>query len=261
MQRTNEFEAFTARFRYDPSKAFWVGVEREAFLADENGDIAPIAPEVLRRIQGEEYGYELSACQLETRVGPCPLEFLPALLMVSEDKLIATEQALGFHRIHKEVGPEDMPLDVYPDPAGRYAKIAACLDRETLRAACRVIGTHIHIGMQSPEAAMEAYEGVRESVDELCTLGDGSEGERLRLYKQMAPDWQPPRYGLWTNFYRAAVEKGFVNDPRQCWTLIRLSVHGTIEFRIFGATDSIGKIVAWAERCHALCETAAHAVT
>jgi ribosomal protein S18 acetylase RimI-like enzyme len=52
------------------------------------------------------------------------------------------------------------------------------------------------------------------------------------------------------------VTKGFDKDPRKCWTLIRISKNGTIEFRMFGATPSLERIVGWAKLCHDLCKEA-----
>ena len=165
--------------------------------------------------------------------------------------MIRMGQQLGFGRLHFEVGPEDMSLAVYPDP--RYQRISATLSREVLSAACRVIGTHVHIGMPDHEVALKVYNSVVEKVDELCEIGDGSSGRRLDLYRLMAPQWRPMRYDSWENFFEVAQEENFSEDPRHCWTLIRISPHGTIEFRMFGSTDSLEKIIDWAKTCHRIC--------
>ena len=130
------------------------------------------------------------------------------------------------------------------------------MPREILSAACRVIGTHVHVGMPDWETALRVYNKVIPHTAMLCEKGNGSFGERLELYKQMAPNWNPSPYVDWDAYYQAAVRGGFTEDPRKCWTLIRISVHGTIEFRMFGATASIDKVVSWAELCHSLCEEA-----
>lgn len=149
-----------------------------------------------------------------------------------------------------------MPLDVYPDPTGRYQRITKDMPRKILRAACRVIGTHVHVGMRDHEMALRVYNYAIRHLAELCEMGNGSFGERLAIYKQMAPDYEPKPYASWEEYYNTALEKGFAEDPRKCWTLIRISVHGTIEFRMFGATDSIDRIVSWATRCHQICQEA-----
>lgn len=245
---------FMDQFKFDSDKDLFIGIEREYFLADMSGIIQPRAKRVLSSLgDDEQFGYELSACQLESRVGPVKFEELSSALWEQEAYLRVAERDFGFQRIHSEVGPVDMPLDIYPDPMGRYQEITKKLPEEILSAACRVIGTHIHIGMPDHETALWVYNDVILYLDSLCALGDGSNGERLRLYKKMAPDCRSPYYNSWEDFYETAVEKGFNKDPRSCYHLIRISPHGTIEFRMFGVTGDIHKIVDWAEKCHSIC--------
>jgi gamma-glutamyl:cysteine ligase YbdK (ATP-grasp superfamily) len=246
---------FLDRFKFRPEYTAFVGVERETFLVNETGLISPLASLVLSKLTDRErYGYELSACQLEDRVGPAKIGDLRSALLSNEAEIVRLEKELGFGRLFTEVGPEEMSLDIYPDPTGRYQEIARNLPKEILAAACRVIGTHVHIGMPDHETALRVYNGVVQYWDELWRMGDGSCGERLSLYKKMAPKWEPQPFNTWHEFYQEAVLDGFATDPRKCWRLIRLSVHGTIEFRMFGATRELNKVVAWARRCLELCQ-------
>lgn len=269
---------FKSRFTYDANKAGYVGVERECFVTDL-GEIVPRAHEVLSglekgiqvhpwhphwaiqmssfiRNRDGAFGYELSACQIETRVGPCELGMLKTRLQDRDYELKRALSYYGLSSLHTEVGPEDMPLDVYPDQTGRYQEITKNMPREVLLAACRVIGTHVHVGMPDYETALRVYNYVVEHYNELCEIGNGSFGERLAIYRQMAPDFEPKPYASWNEYYQTALAKGFAEDPRKCWTLIRISVHGTIEFRMFGATSSLARIVSWATHCSELCESA-----
>lgn len=170
-----------------------------------------------------------------------------------ESELRQAEKNLDFSRSFINVAPGDMPLDVYPDPTGRYQKIIAGMPRKVLLAACRIIGTHIHIGMPDHDTALRVYNRVISHTRQLSNLGDKSNGRRLEIYKIMAPNPDPPIYKTWEEFYQEAVSNGFASDPRSCWALIRISVHGTIEFRMFGGTDDIDLIAAWAKKCHGLC--------
>ena len=152
-----------------------------------------------------------------------------------------------------------MPLDVYPDPSGRYREIIKNMPREILLAACQVTGTHIHIGMPDHETALKVYNAVVKHMTVLREKGNGSFGERIRIYKMVAPNWESLPYRDWNDFYDSAVKFGFENDPRRCWNLIRISVHGTIEFRMFGSTPSFERIISWArsakfakKRCYKL---------
>ncbi len=250
-------ETFTDQFNFKRELAFCVGIEREAFIADDEGNIRPWASKVLATIgDSPRFGYELSACQIEDRSGPCRIENVMAELKYNEDILTRVERELNFKRQFNEVGPEDMPLDVYPDPTGRYRIITEKMPREILLAACRVIGTHIHIGMLDQQTALRIYNSVRQFTEDLSQLGDHSHGERLSIYAQVAPDNQPPHYNSWEDFHLKAKANGFDKDPRKCWHLIRISKHGTLEFRMFGATQSIEEIYSWALRCLKLCESA-----
>lgn len=269
-------ESFQKRFSFNPEGAFLIGIERECFIADRNGQIVPKAPLVIehakkgwqraaekdspmyggskkRLFSGDPIGYELSACQIETRTMPTSIAGLRGELEWPAKELDRTLRELDLHALHIEVAPDDMPLDVYPDPTGRYAEITKNMPREVLQAACQVAGTHVHIGMPNHEIALRVYNKLTEHTEELCAYGGGLSGKRLEIYRKVAPDREPHPYPDWQSFLDVAVAKGFAENPRNCWTLVRLSIHGTIEFRMFGATDSIDRIVTWAARCHELC--------
>lgn len=252
-----EMDEFMDRFNFRKDGNLLVGIERECFITDLRGNIVPRSAEILSVLTDRsKFGYELSACQLEDRIGPVPLDVLPVAISENERILCWAETKMGFRRMFSEVASKDMPLDIYPDPDGRYQVITKNMSQDILEAACRVAGTHIHIGMPDHETAIRVYNKVIKESKKLIKMGDGSSGERLKIYKVMAPDFCSPAYASWEEFYSVAKEKGFSNDPRKCWNLIRISVHGTIEFRMFGATDNLDKIVEWAKICHNLCEVA-----
>lgn len=277
-------EEFKRQFTYNQHKIGFLGVEQEVVI-EKDGKIVPMAHEILSTItsrgifepahisgnyfsgdnweahkarwhpvEPNEFGYELPAAQIESRIGPCQLKDLKWKLEKVNEHLILLLKLKGCRPLHIEVAPEDMPLDVYPTE--RYQKITKNMPRAILLAACRVAGTHVHIGMRDHAMALRVYNYVIKHLAELCEMGNGSFGERLAIYKQMAPDYEPKLYASWDEYYQTALAKGFAEDPRKCWTLIRISVHGTIEFRMFGATDSIDRIVNWATRCHQLCQEA-----
>jgi gamma-glutamyl:cysteine ligase YbdK (ATP-grasp superfamily) len=108
--------------------------------------------------------------------------------------------------------------------------------------------------MPDPKTALRVYNETIKSLDYLCKLGDHSDGERLKIYSIMAPNCLPPYYENWRAFYDKAIQENFVNNPRDCWTLIRISKHGTIEFRMLGSTQDFGEIIHWARFCHKICQ-------
>ena len=248
---------FMNLFNFASDKTLYVGVERECFLVDSRGAISPLAPAVIRRLGNlERFGYELSACQLEERVGPCRIENVKGCLLANNAELQRVEDELGFKRLYTEVAPADMPLDVYPDPTGRYQDITRDMPEEILLVACRVAAVHIHIGMPNHQIALDVYNKVITKWGELCCMGDNSNGRRIGIYKIMANDIKPPHYDSWEDYRNEAVKNGFVSDPRSCWHIIRISVHGTIEFRMFGSVEDIDKVAEWATVCHRICKDA-----
>jgi len=243
---------FLAKFSFDERKSLYLGVERECFLV-QNTEISPIAQMVLNElgIIDERFSYELSACQLEDKTKPCTLDHLKEWLLINEKIIKKAEEELEFSRSFK-TAPVDMPLDIYPDP--RYQEIAKKMSREVLLAACRIIATQFHIGMPNMEDALKVYNEAIKHVDELCKLGN--DNERLEIYKIVKPNLTPPHYRDCQAFYEAAKTNNFVENPRNCWHLIRISIHGTIEFRMFPAVENLDTVVKWAKTCHDICKEA-----
>lgn len=235
---------FLSRFAFRPQLAGCLGVEREFFLTDATGRPVPGSSAFLEAIDDPAWTYELSACQVEHRTKPHR-----SLLKLSEDLRRGQREgervarALGHQLMALEVAPADMPLDVYPD--ARYLKIVQSLPRETLAAACRVTGVHVHVGVRDMRKAVETSNMLRAELETLAALGDHSGGERLRLYKTMAPTWQPPPYESPEHFERHAIEQGFADNPRNCWHLVRISRHGTVEVRVFGMSGDPEEIIGW----------------
>lgn len=244
-QTQNDITKFLQRFCFHPELAGYIGIEREQFLiSPESGQCVPRAPEFLKTINDPQWTYELSACQVESRTKPKQeLSAIEHILCANESrgKVVATQ--MGLHLINREVGAMEMPLDVYPNP--RYLEIAKTISRERLAAACRVTGIHVHIGTHTISDAILLHNAVLPHFESLCQLGDHSGGERLRLYKVMAEHWEPSAIHCPEHFFEIAQREGFSDHPRNCWKLIRISTHGTVELRMFGATDHVGEIMEW----------------
>ena len=150
---------------------------------------------------------------------------------------------LGLKLTCVEVAPENMTLEVYPDK--RYLEIKKHISKERLSAACRVTGTHLHIGVRDMNEAIKTHNALVPHLGTLCKLGDHSKGERIRLYKEMAQNWQPIAYKDQLHFFQIAKEQGFTDNLRNCYHLIRISRHGTVELRMFGVTKNIDEVLSW----------------
>jgi len=275
-------EAFRKQYRFRSDRTLWLGVERECFLVDRQGNFAPRAADAIAHIHQKEWrrashntssphiryvstkecvGYELSAVQIETRTPTHRYGETEDYLRLIDIHLRNNLNELGLRAAYNEIAPETMPLDIYPDPTGRYQMITESMPREILLAACRIIGTHVHVGMPDHETALRVHNEVIEHCDVLSDFGDGSNGERLRIYGIVKPDNRPRRYSSWADFCDEAHQTGFAEDPRSNWRTIRLTVHGTIEFRVFGATERVDRICAWVQMCYLLCKKALNRAT
>lgn len=243
--QTNDLqEQFFAKFAFDRKKQELIGIERERFLINDKGKIVPRAEEFLKKINDSLWTYELSACQIEDRTVPTrKIVDIRKSLEENDQKAQCVADQLKLNLFFTEVADKDMPLDVYPDP--RYLEITKTISRERLEAACRVAATQIHFGVGDIYKAIDLYNSLVGHLDCLCRMGDHSNGERLRLYRIMAQKWQPPFYENPDQFFQTAVKEGFADDPRNCWHLIRISKHGTIELRMLGATENINEILEW----------------
>lgn len=249
--QNSELLAFLSRFRFREDLAGCVGVEREHFVASLMGYPVPQATSFLAAVHDPRWTHELSACQVEVRTRPHrDLSALKLELLENENIGRHVAKQLDLLLINVEVGDKDMPLNVYPDP--RYLKIAGSIPAERLSAACRVAGTHIHIGVGNMRQAIAVYNSLVPHLEELCRLGDHSAGERLKLYKTMAIDWLPKPYEGVEHFFEVARTHSFEVNPRDCWQLIRISVHGTVELRMFGVTNHVDEVLWWVSRIRAM---------
>jgi gamma-glutamyl:cysteine ligase YbdK (ATP-grasp superfamily) len=266
-------EKFKNRFKFKNAHRDLLGVEQEWLVVDRNTDlVAPKVPEILQPDPASRrftsFVPELSACQIEGQVGPCKKHEIRDALSALRDQLRQLQEEHSFNLYPSEVGPEDMPLNIYPDLEGRYPRIAQKLtssdQTHVLRAGCRITGTHVHraiwvpdgVNMDIFDVALRVYNHVIQFTDELLEMGDGSDGERIRLYKQMAPDPTPPRFNSWEAYYARVCQESKKEDPRDIWFWIRISPNGTIEFRPFGMTDDLDVIYEWVTRCDQLCQEA-----
>ncbi len=210
--------------------------------------IVPHAVSVLNLLpKNGKYGYELSACQLEMRTSPTLLSNLYAELFQIEKTAAEAASTLGLKLEHIPVAPQEMSVEVYPDPTGRYARIVERLPQEVLLAACRVAAVHFHIGVRNTTEAIIVYNRLIKHFYELKNMGDTCNGQRMALYRLMASDTLPQAYTSWEEFHEAMRARGCEEDPRQCWDLIRISTHGTVEVRVFDSVPDIKRIVTWAQ--------------
>lgn len=248
MTQENELSLFLSKFAFRPELRGYMGIEREHFLTYGGGLASGIyashAKRFLEAMNDAKWTYELSAYQVESRTNPqVDLSAIKLEMLENENLGNQVAHSLGLRLTNREVASHLFPLEVYPDP--RYLEIASHISPEKLDAACRVTGTHIHVGTRDMNQAIAVNNILVSYLDMLCAVGDHSNGDRMRLYKVMAENWQPVIYQSPEHLFEIAKTDGFTDNPRNCWKLIRISIHGTIELRMFGSTDNIDEILEW----------------
>ncbi len=242
----NTMEKFLSHFSFSGAMRSYVGIERERFLKNSEGIYVPQAKIFLSEIKDPRWTHELSACQVEDRTDPRDnlLELKYDLIRNTNSGILVAEK-METKLVCEEVASYDMPLDVFPTE--RYENISRAISTDRLRSACRVAGIHIHIGVGSVKDAISTHNACVEHMEELIHMGDHSSGERIALYKEMAEKWEPPTYENTEHFLETALREGFADDPKRCYHFVRISVHGTVECRMFGITPHEDEIIYWAE--------------
>lgn len=238
------------------------GVERERFITDSFKKIVPEIGTLLvetKRLAREKgisedlFSYELFAGQIEDRTPPCSNrgELKKALLL--NDGILseaARKLALSFDyseivdpaRIaHLEVNPFD----------DRHKDIWNVISEERKVSASIVAAVHVHLSVNEEEAVALinfCREGV---IDELITLGDHSNKQRINAYRRMAEtNGIPPLFSTFSELMIYINGKG---DEKNVWDLVRYKPSTkTVEFRMFGATEDVEEVLRYVRACREL---------
>ena len=206
-----------------------VSVERQAFIANAAGVIVPKARLVLKRAGSEfwpawendrpdfsrdhRFACGFSTCQIRSRISPCRVESLRGHLFGTEARLeeYITRAGENLNLSYLAVAPERALSYPY---RGRRRNMGR-IPKEICSVLCRIAGTIIRIQIPHCEIAKCVYDGVVGQTEKLCQLGDNYNGKYVEMCKIIAPYYKP---------------------------LIGVTKHGTIEFRMFGATSSLERI-------------------
>ncbi len=250
------FDTFKKQFNFNPEYRLHIGIERELYIT-RNGEFLPIADEILQQISGIEFPttwtHEFSACALEQTIGPAPFESISDTIITMDISKSMIESKFNVQLLAYEVAPQDLPDAVYPDPTGRYETIVQNESDELLDAARRTGGIHIHIGLADHDEALRVHKKLsNETVQEyLLSIGDNSNRERIELIQHFT-DWSVDSFSSWEEFYEHIKDKDLLHDLKSYRPLIRISKYGTIEFRMFGSTNSRELIEFYVRTCYNL---------
>jgi carboxylate-amine ligase len=268
--------AASLRAAFDAPAPLTVGLEEELMLLDPaTHDLAPVAPAVLARLEGDpRIKLELPASQLEI-VTP-PARTVPeavATLREGRRAIAAAAAATGLARpaaagVHPFAAAEGAlnPGERYERTLREYGRIA----RRQL-----VCALQVHVAVGSADAALAVYNALRSYLPELAALAanapfhagrdTGLASVRPMLCQELPRQGVPPVLPSWEAFAATLAwgeRSGAVPEPRVWWWELRPHpAHGTLEVRVPDAQTTLGDaagvaavaqaLVAWLAARHA----------
>ncbi|WP_239166338.1 carboxylate-amine ligase [Actinoplanes italicus] len=243
-----------------------MGVEEEFLLLHPDGAVAPAAPDVMRRVGGDDrIKPEYMAYQLETATPVCTglSELRRELTRLRLVAARAAEKA-GVYLVASGSAPFPAgPLDAL-SPDDRYRKLARRFPEAAV--AGGTCGCHVHIGIPDREIAAAVLTRIRPWLPALLALtvnspvaGAGDTGWASHRYRMQLswPTFMPP--GVWPSAERydrevsSLVASGGAVDAAGVYFLARLSArYPTIEVRVADTGLSVDDTVLFAGVTRAL---------
>lgn len=246
---------------------FTVGIEEELMLLDADSlDLVSGISELLGAMPSELEGQikpELFQSVLEVATVPCAgvpeaVAELAKLRQVVVDLAGGFGMKVGAGGTHPFARCDDqliVEIDRYQELAAELTFIA---DREL------IFGTHVHIGVDSPDKAIYIADGIRRYIPLMLAVSANSpfwEGKRTGMRSARTPVFRafprsgvPPHYGSWEIFSGRVgqmIRSGAIDDYTYLWWDVRPHPKiGTVEIRVFdqaGSLDDVGAFAAFSQ--------------
>lgn len=259
------------RARFEEVGGFTVGVEEETWLLHpDTFDLAPVADEVLARLEGDaRFTSELPAAQLEIRTSPTPF---------------AADAVAQIERARRELAEAGADLAVpaacavHPtasgrgrlSPGGRYDEIRRRYGPAAERQL--VASLQVHVAVGGADRTLAVHNALREYLPEIAALAanapfyegadTGLASVRPEICVLLPRQGVPPALESWDTF---AAEIGWgvgaqsLEDFSQWWWELRPHPrHGTLEVRVPDAQTTIAEAAGVIAFVQALVATLAH---
>jgi carboxylate-amine ligase len=263
--QTPPIDARTLRATFDAAEPLTVGIEEELMLLDpETLDLAPVAPKVLARLDGDpRFKLELPAAQLEIALPPArSVAYLAGQLAAARRDAAAAADGLallagaGLHPFAAPEGPVNAG-DRYERIVDEYGTVA----RRQL-----VFALQVHIAVGGADRTLAVYNALRAHLPELAALAANApfyEGRDTGFasFRPIVADMLP-RQGMppplesweaWSDDLAWAVRGGRVPGPSQWWFELRPHpAFGTLELRVPDTQATVAESAAIAAVAHAL---------
>jgi glutamate---cysteine ligase / carboxylate-amine ligase len=242
------------RRRFDDQPQLTVGIEEEVMLLDpETGDLAPLAPAVLRRVEGDpRFKAELPAAQLEILTSPeANVGDAVDLLATARRELAHATTGLvelataGVH----PWAPAEGELSKEP----RYEHVRAEYGSHARRQL--VFALQVHVAPGTAKRALALYNSLRSFLPEIAALAanapfhqgrdTGLASIRPEIASLLPRQGVPPPLASWGE-YSAALRWGAVAgampDPSTWWWELRPHPRfGTLELRVPDAQTTVAE--------------------
>lgn len=248
---------------------FTVGIEEELMLLDPDTlDLSHGIEEVLAAVPPDREGQvkpELFQSVLEIATMPsgtvaeaaAELGELRQLVREIADEHGMLVGAGGTHPFARCDDQRIVDRDRYRELAAELGFIA---DREL------IFGTHVHVGIDSPDKAIYVADGIRRYLPLMLALSSNSpfwEGRQTGMQSARTPVFRafprvgvPPHYGSWEIFsvrVEQMMRSGAIDDYTYLWWDVRPHPNlGTVETRIFDQPTQLDHTVAFAALTQAL---------
>jgi carboxylate-amine ligase len=193
----------------------------------------------------------------------------PAEAIAHLNALRSAAHAAGATTIGAGLHPTGAFGDVVPYPATRYRLIAD--EMRGLQARTPTCALHVHVGMPDEEAAIRAFNGIRDHLPLLQALAanspfwhgrdSGLATARAQLFRALPRSEIPTAFDSYDQYAEAVnalAEAGDLPDYTYLWWDVRPHpVLGTIEVRAMDAQSSLRSVTGLVALVHALARRAA----
>jgi carboxylate-amine ligase len=245
------------------SSPYTVGIEEELMLLDpESFDLVNGIERILGDVpaeRSEQVKPELFQSVLEVATAPCAtvadagaeLGELRAMVCDVAERNGMRVGAAGTHPFARPAEQRIVERERYVELHEELGSIAA---NEL------IFGTHVHVGIDSPEKAVYVADGIRRHLPLMLAISANSpfwQGERTGLHSSRTPVFRafprvgiPPHYGGWEIYSRRVsqmIRAGAIEDYTFLWWDVRPHPNlGTVETRIFDQATRLEDTVAFA---------------
>ncbi len=248
---------------------FTVGIEEELMLLDPATlDLSQGIEAVLADVPEEHEGQvkpELFQSVLEVATTPCPDVATAAEQLADLRRLVGSiakknGMLVGAAGTHPFARCDEQAIVERPRYRELVADLGFIAEREL------IFGTHVHVGIDSPDKAIYVADGIRRHLPLLLAISSNSpfwEGRNTGMMSARTPVFRafprqgvPPHYGSWEIYARRVGQmtgSGAIDDYTYLWWDVRPHPNlGTVETRVFDQATRLEDTAAFAALTQAL---------